>query len=93
MKFLEIWKGVTDSLGTQGGSLLLLTFILMLFFPMLLKNDPEGWKAAMFILGIIAGAMNVNINARKQEPLPPPTPPVPPTPPAAIPDEKQMKLF
>lgn len=79
MKFLELWKGITDSLSTQGGSLLLLTFILLVFFPLLLTNDQEGWKAVMFILGAIAGVINTSTRKPQEPPPPPPTPPTPPT--------------
>jgi hypothetical protein len=69
MKIIEIWKGFCDALSTQGGSLLLLTIILFAFFPMLIKNDSEGWKAAMFLLGAIAGL----INSQHRNPPPPPS--------------------
>ncbi len=58
MLVIAIWKGICESLGTPGGSLALLTIILLVFMPLLWHNDSEGWKAVMFILGAIAGLIN-----------------------------------
>ena len=71
MNFIRIWKMFCESLSTQGGSLILLTVILFAFFPMLFKNDSEGWKAAMFILGAIAGLINSQHRSCGQPPIPP----------------------
>jgi len=60
MRFVNAFKVFCYALSTPGGSMLLLTLILFAFFPLLVKNDSEGWKAAMFVLGAIAGLINTN---------------------------------
>jgi len=58
MNLVRAFRGFCDALGTPGGSLFLLTIILFALYPLLVKNDSEGWKAVMFVLGAITGLIN-----------------------------------
>jgi hypothetical protein len=69
---LRIWQEFVSSLSTLGGSLLLLTFILFAFYPLLVREAQaaEAWKAAMFVLGAITGIINNGVRTAKLEPPP-----------------------
>jgi hypothetical protein len=58
MKLMAAWKEFVESLGTLGGTLILLTVILFAFFPFMLNKDSESWKAEMFVLGALVGIVN-----------------------------------
>lgn len=66
---IKFWNAFVHSLGTRGGSLLLLTFILFCFYPLLREHDAKAWEAAMFILGSIT-TLITNTQMRRSTPMP-----------------------
>jgi hypothetical protein len=69
---IALWEAFVHGIGTKGGSLLLLAFILWRLEPLLKAHDAKGWEATLYILGAITTLITGTSQRRQSSLAPPP---------------------